>query len=945
MDFEIKKDKHDHLYLKYTMIFIFIALFVYGTYFITGHSLIWYIDGASQHLPLLQEFRADFFKFLHHPSLDTWSFHLGLGSDKFQIYSYYLLGDVFAYLAILFPASKIILTYQLMIILRLYCAGLAFCWCARHFKLKNVAIITGAIVYIFNAFLLYSNVAQPFFTLPFIIFPILIVNLERVLQNHSAWPLMLTFTWMLINNFYFAYILGLGAIIYLVLRLFWTRHEKKNYLKLFAKLAWASLLAILNSAILLLPEFIAVQNSTRAGSKFANGLSHYPLYYYLNLPGQLINGGNRDFYFWSALGFASLALFALIYSLYHFKKYPIINSSFILGFVMLLFPACAAVFNGFMAPSNRWTLLLCLPISLSCAILIENLNTISSRLIQLFILISGAYLVYITIDYLFQNNEKLFVPVIFLLLTLVGFIFIYHYHPRHARQIFLGLTMCNVIFNAIYFEAPYNGGYADEMLPFGSYEKLTHSEYSDLTHNLVNNNEYRTSTISQNQVLGNQFPYYNNLDPKINDISSYYSLQNKYVGDFAIDLQNTQFEANFPIRQFDDRSVINNFLGVKYLFVQSGEPNSKKIPATYQLDALNEQNTYNNQQILRYKSDYAFPLVYWQNKIFTPKEYAKLSATQKERALVDGVLIDQPTNLKHASVKNEVISLPFKIISSNGNEINPNHIENLDSKESYQIIIDQNKLTKEQKQALKHCELHLEFENLKYQPLTLLQQVKLQQTNADYQLSNGILTQNSALNWYKYWRKNIIKGTPNSGFTIEATTNLGTESIKQPKPYILSFFKVVKNGTMNLGYFNNDAPKTIDLNLKELGTYSFKLNVVAEKMGTTYKKQVQNIQNHALQDAHYTDHGFSGKITTNQAGILTSSIPYSSGWSAKVNGKKQPILKTNQAFLGLKLDKGNHHIVFTYQTPGLKLGILISLIGISLSLICWGITIFLKNKK
>ena len=299
MEFSFDRQNHKFGYLKYTATFLIVALFVYGTYMITGHSLIWRLDGANQHLPLLIEFRKCLLNFIHHPSLATlpgWSWHMGLGGDAFQVDAYYLLGDIFAYLVLLFPASKIVFAYQFLIVLRLYCAGLAFCWCAFHLKLKDSSVVIGALVYLFNAFLLYSNVAQPFFTLPFIIFPILIVNLERVIQGRSVWPLLLTFTWMLINNFYFAYILGLGAIIYLGLRLLWDLKAKKNYLKLFAKLAGATLLSIITAAILLLPEIIAVHNSTRTSSTFANGLKEYPTYYYLSLPGQLINGGNRDFY-------------------------------------------------------------------------------------------------------------------------------------------------------------------------------------------------------------------------------------------------------------------------------------------------------------------------------------------------------------------------------------------------------------------------------------------------------------------------------------------------------------------------------------------------------------------------------------------------------------------------------------------------------------------------
>src|SRR5699024_11474976 len=82
-------------------------------------------------------------------------------------------------------ANKIIFAYQLMIILRLYFAGLAFTYFANHFDLKKSVIIPGAMVYIFNAYLLYANVAQPFFTTAFIIFPLIILGLEKVLQEKS----------------------------------------------------------------------------------------------------------------------------------------------------------------------------------------------------------------------------------------------------------------------------------------------------------------------------------------------------------------------------------------------------------------------------------------------------------------------------------------------------------------------------------------------------------------------------------------------------------------------------------------------------------------------------------------------------------------------------------------------------------------------------------------
>lgn len=947
MKFTFEKQSHKKLYLKYTITFLLVAFFVYGTYFVTGHSLIWRLDGANQHLPLLIEFRQKLINFINHPgikSLPGWSWHMGIGSSSFPIYAYYLLGDIFSYLVILFPASKVIFAYQFLIGLRLYCAGLAFCWCAKHLELKDNSVIIGSLVYLFNAFLLYSNVAQPFFTLPFIIFPILIVNLERVIQEKSAWPLLLTFTWMLINNFYFAYILGLGAIIYLGLRLLLDYKTKKNYLKLFAKLSGATILSFFNAAILLIPEIFAIHNSTRTSSSFANGLKVYPLYYYLSLPGQLINGGNRDFYFWSALGFAGIAFFAIIYILKSFKRYRIISIVLIIGLIFMLIPACASIFNGFLSPSNRWTLMLCLPVALSCAILSENLNSLSAKTVKIFTLFTTIYICYICINYFFQNNEKIFVPVIFLLVTLGTFILICQLHPQHTDGLLLGVVLLNVICNAIYFEAPFNEGYSNEMLPQKSYSKLADLQYGELAQHLTNKTGYRVSTISQNPNFGIRYHMYNNPQADINSINSYYSLQNKFIGDFSQNLQNTQFEANIPVGQFDDRTVVNNFLGVKYLFVHQNQPNENKIPEGYQLDSSQLMNTYTNNRIFRYKTTQNFPLMYWQRKIFSPKQYASMGATEKERALADGVVVQHLTGLPKATIQNQVIDLPFKLISSQGNLIDPQTIDYLDPNEKYTIVLDSQKLTPIQQQALTNSEVHLEFENLHYQPLTFKQQINMQSINANYFLDNGRLSQNMNLSTYRAFRNSIVNGLPDKSFTIKATTPLGTESIKQPKAQILSFYKRVTNGTMNLGYFTQ-VPQEISLTFNHLGYYSFKLHLVAEPLNKDYDEQVQQIQKHRLHHIQITADGLQGTIQTPHDGILTSSIPYSTGWKATDNGKKATIIRTNTAFIGIQLPAGKHQITLQYQTPGLKLGIIISTIGIMITIISSLISLIIKMKR
>ncbi len=947
MTFSFTKKNNLKLYLQYTAIFALIAFFVYGTYFVTGHSLIWHLDGAQQHLPLLEEFRKTLLNILRHPfsPWPQWSFKLGLGGDIFQINAYYVTGDLFNYLILLFPASKIIFAYQFLIILRLYCVGLIFCYFASHFSFKNTIILSGTVVYLFNAFLLYANIAQPFFSIPFMIFPLLILGIERVLQQKSIWPLTFAFCWMLFSNFYFAYILGFGALLYLGLRYLITYRKKIGFFKTFFKLGLSTIISLSITAILWVPEMLAVFSSTRSNAPFANGLRLYPLYYYLALPSQLINGGNRNFYFWSALGFASISFFSIVFILIKIKNYPLLGTSFILGLIMLLFPQFGALFNGLTSPSNRWTLMLSLPIAISVCILIEQLDKLTHKTKLTLTYCLAIYSCWIFFTYFFQNDEKLFIPMAFLFIS-YGFLIYYSSGQKnHSNYAFLALIVVNVIFNAIYFEAPYNGGYSNEMLPLKSFEKLIKTRYAGLDKDIKSSNSYRVSTISQNYNLGNSFHMYNAQPNKLNSITSYYSLQNVNVGDFARKMQNSQYEANIPISQFSDRTVLNNFLGVRYIFAQINQQNSAKIPVNYlpekastrSTSGSDNQSDSNDTQTIRYRTKQAFPLIYWQNTVIDSKQLKSMTTTAKERALASGVRVSNSI-AKHypkAKLTNDTQELEYYLVSSRGNIVSTSNLEHLDSTETYKIIL-------KNPDNYKDSELHIELSNIKYHQLSLTNQIQIEQIKQATLTSNGIITNNDSYNYYRYLRYHILNGSPDNSFSIKVSSSLGTESITQPKQSELSFYKTVTSGVLNLGYFTS-TPKYFTLTPSKLGTYDFKLKIVAEKLGKTYNKEVAKIQKNRLKSLKFSKNNITGTIKTIKNGILTSSIPFSKGWSIYDNGKRLKAIKTNTGFLGAQLQSGSHHIQLIYSTPGLKSGKLISVIGTILTITSLSLLILIRK--
>ena len=960
MYFSFKKRPVKRLYGEYTILFIFLALCIFGTYLVTGHTFILSKDALNQHLPLLAKYREALVSFFHHPRLNFWSWQMGLGSDTFQVYSYYTIGDIFSYLALLFPAAKITLAYQVINVIRMYCVGLAFVYFAQHFKFRNSVILMGATTYLVNSFLLYACIAQPFFTTPFIIFPLIVVQIERILQEGSPWPLVGAFTWMLVSNYYLAYVLGIGSFLYLVLRVGTHYRRTLNYGKALLKLAFATITSVLLSAVLLVPEIIAVTNSTRTGSLFANGLKTYPLYYYLFLPKSLINGGQWYFMFWSALGIVSIGFIALVYIFSRPRKYPLLTISLGLALIMLLIPAVGAFFNGMMSASNRWTLLIYLPLAMAVCILAENIPTLDQKTMAVLSWATGIYLIVLIATFFFDNENDIFMPVIFLIGSLMVIWLIHLNKLAHPYRWLLAITMLNAGVNAIYAAFPYNGDFSSSMLSRGEYQAITSNRYGNLDQDLKNNSFYRVSTISQNKIIDGP-NLDNDLTSGLHNIDSYYSLQNKYLGQFNTSLQNNQYQANIPIRQADDRTIMNNFFGVKYLFVQSNGDNATKIPAGYFLDKATDpvinydegqpsnpqsKDEFVPTQTMRYKTNYAFPLLYWQDNYISKKDYQSLSPTEKERVLATGVLVDKQEKLrgmKAAKLKTHVYPLKSELVSNRLNKVNPAKLTYTDSEETYQLQLPELQ-SKKMQQKLKGSELHIEFSKIKYTPFSMKEQIAYEQAHLKETVLNPGNVINQRYTHYRYWRYHILNGSPDISFKLNVGSKFGTATIEQARQSTLSLFKHVTNSTLNIGYYDGKLPTSLTFQPSKLGTYELKYRVVAEKLDNNYYREVKTLQRHRLEDVKFKRNQVQGTIKTTRPGVLTSSIPYSTGWSVKVNGKKATILRTNQAFLGVYLPAGTHHVTFSYELPGIKLGALLSLIGLGWTIFAGIITIGWERK-
>jgi uncharacterized membrane protein YfhO len=99
---------------------------------------------------------------------------------------------------------------------------------------------------------------------------------------------------------------------------------------------------------------------------------------------------------------------------------------------------------------------------------------------------------------------------------------------------------------------------------------------------------------------------------------------------------------------------------------------------------------------------------------------------------------------------------------------------------------------------------------------------------------------------------------------------------------------------------------------------------------------------YTMQNIRCSSQDISGDITVPDSGVVYVSLPNFNGWTACVDGEAVEI----QSFLGgmgIPVEEGTHQITLHYSTPGLGIGIPISLIAL---LVFAAMLIWLrKNKK
>lgn len=138
-----------------------------------------------------------------------------------------------------------------------------------------------------------------------------------------------------------------------------------------------------------------------------------------------------------------------------------------------------------------------------------------------------------------------------------------------------------------------------------------------------------------------------------------------------------------------------------------------------------------------------------------------------------------------------------------------------------------------------------------------------------------------------------------------------------------------ENYLFNLGW-SEEARTACTVSFDSKGTFPLKeIQILALPM-EQYTEQVEALREEPLENIRLSTNRITGTVDLSRDKILCMSIPYSKGWTAKVDGVPTEIQQGNIMFMALPLAKGYHEIEFTYCAPGLLLGSILSLLSLML---------------
>jgi len=854
----------------YTLLWLAMSLCVYFLLILDNRTTIWVVDGMSQHLTALtyySEWLRDIIKniFSGNFHIREWDMAIGEGSDVFNTFNYYCIGDPFAILSILFPKQYMYVCYVILTLMRSYLAGITFDMLLKKIKpdVKLAARTVAAITYAFSFWEIYNAVRHPFFINPLVFMPLVILGIEKIIRKEKPYVFIAAVALIGISNVYFFYIMVLLTSLYVAVRLIDVYGKDiKAVGKTLGQIFLFALMGVLISGAFLFPSIMNLMEDSRLAD--GSGIKlFYPLSYYSKFLDSLTYTGE----YYLCLGF-TIPAFIAIGLIWKNKGHRSLKVFSILILLFSLIPAFGQMFNGFSYITNRWSFVAPLVVAIILGLMWDNLMNLSKKEMIVSLASIVLYMILNVVLKLIIGEE----PYAQVIVTAsLGIVFvIYVYLKKNAKVILASIL---ILISVAYTGLCYTSGIGES----SNNHATAFTYFPDLYYNhteaaaIKEHSQSETFGRYTGWVLTDNVGVYNG----ISSTQYYWSNNNPYIMKFRTDVGIDEYRL-FYYSGYDSDSALNALASVD-TYAQQDDVQ----PVPYGFERAYEANDY-----VFYNNKNALPIAYTYDKTLSVEKWNELNLVERRQALLEAAVIEEGGNNINldnvSSAELEITKLSNVTMGSEALTVDPNdgtitlEFEGKDNAEYFLVV--------------NNLDYSSEGEEPEYITFAALN---------EEQILKYFIFFNENLNWYNGRRDFAI----------------------------------------NLGYFENKMNK-FQIYVPKNGTYTFddiKLIMVDKSV---FAEKIEKLKQDDISNIVISEDKVAMDATLSADKFMVFSIPYSKGWSLKVDGVETKLINANGQYMGAYMGAGTHQIELVYNNNNLKTGWIISGVGILL----FGIVILGYNK-
>lgn len=883
----LKNKKKELYWIKYTVLFLLFFAVAFFWYAVEGKTFIWKEDGLNQHYPALvyisQYFRIIIKNILQgNFAVPMWDLKIGFGGDVLTNLNYYGFGDPLNLLSVFFKKNQIVYCYNFLIVLRYFLAGVTFSLYCFKRKRDSFETLIGSMLYIFVGYALVAF-RHPFFLNAFIYLPIVLGGIDDLFEKRDSRFFVFGIVLSAISNFYFLYMIALIAFLYALITYVLEYNEGiKFFLQIFLLFLRKFFIALGISAFILLPVILVFLGNTRGDADFDFNLLHYPLKYYEHLLSSMLSVDIINN--WTMVGFNTIVLLGIIVLFTQRGKYRKYKSFFIILTGFLFLPFAGYAMNGFSYITNRWLFayafigsyiaVIALPVLLK-----GDFSKKQKKIIHCIVLFIFVYAIV---------GRKIFkfncvVPAV--LLMVATFLLINFQVNKSTKKIIVtGIALISLFVTSYTYQI--GDGKNKKTEGFVSVDDLMSAQNGMKALCSIEDDEvYRVQDMAG--MNGNH-----SLWTGLNTTTSFYSLMEDDVVTPSKKLGNTMLRSASTLKGYSNRAGLLSLAGVKYITVNDDK--KAMIPYGFTKTRINYNgvNVYGtNERGSVYKNQFSLPIGYLYENILSQNQYDKLTISEREIAE------------ESAAITKEEIP---GIETYSGHSIQTKTLLNKDK-----LI---KEITQNRNIQYKNGKLYVSKDNTK---------VSCEYQNPDKDQVNFEITGLKV----KYDGFSSKKGET-------SLITLGSIGIANKESYITGvrlttpqdiYYIGQEDFAANLG---NGKEEKLRLQFSKAGIYELRDMCLVARSTKQYEQNMKELKTNSMEAIKFGTNKIEGVVKADKKSVLCMAIPYSKGWSVKVNGNNQKAFKINDKYMGIVVEKGRSKISFSYKTQGLQEGMLISIITV-----------------